>query len=172
MFYGGSVDRDCVLLLDAWTDQIDDSLYGSLIGYVNCNRLQIPSKTTSILQPLDVYGFRQWKLFAKRITERINLHEIKVDIKHRLNIITMHSLIYDQLSSPKFNQMWRYSWYKSGYLDENPGITNVLENCFSYVEYNCEAEECGEISFIRCSHCEMSICFYHFFIRYHNHIDI
>ncbi len=57
-----------------------------------------------------------------------------IDLKNRLNIITMHLLIYDQLSSSKFNKIWRYSWYKSGYTNTHLGLfQNVIEVCFSSV---------------------------------------
>ena len=76
-------------------------------GTKQCLRLQIPPKTTPYIQPLDVYGFRQWKLFVRRITDIVELDNINIDLNNRLNIITMHSLVYDQLSSPKFQKMWR-----------------------------------------------------------------
>jgi hypothetical protein len=100
-------------MLDSWSGQKDESLFESLTGMKQCLCLRIPPKTTSDIQPLDVYGFRQWKTFV-RITGIIELDNLDIDIKIRVNIITMHSLIHDQLSSPKFQKMWQYSWYKSG----------------------------------------------------------
>jgi hypothetical protein len=165
-----SVSEKCILLLDSWSGQKDSSLFDSMSGSKPCLRLQIPPKTTQYIQPLDVYGFRQWKTFVRKITDIIELDEIDIDLKNRLNIITMHSLIYDQLSSSKFNKMWRYSWYKSGYTNTHPGLfQNLEEVCFSSIIEQCE-ENCEEIVFIQCSHCEKSICFNHFFCNYHNHI--
>jgi hypothetical protein len=108
------------------------NIFESMKGTKDCLRLRIPPKTTSKIQPLDVYGFRQWKTFVRKITDVVELHGIDIDMKNRLNIITMHSLIHDQLRSPKFEKMWRYSWYKSGYTNTHPGkFKNVLEICFS-----------------------------------------
>jgi hypothetical protein len=165
-----SVSEKCILLPDSWSEQKDSSLFNSMSGPKPCLRLQIPPKATQYIQPLDIYGFRQWKTFARKITDIIELDNIDIDLKIRLNIITMHSLIYDQLSSSKFNKMWQYSWYKSGYTNTQPGLfQNVIEVCFSLVIEQCE-ENCQEIVFIQCSHCEKSICFNHFFFNYHNHI--
>ncbi len=111
------------MILDFWTGQKDDLLFESMTGTKKCNRLQIPPKATQYIQPLDVYGFRQWKIFDRKITDFIELHNINVDINNRLNIITMHSLIHYQLSSPKFQKMWQYSWYKSRYTNTHPGNT-------------------------------------------------
>jgi len=97
-----AITQKCLLILDSWTGQKDDLLFESMTGTKKCNRLQIPPKATQYIQPLDVYGFRQWKIFVRKITDFIELHNINVDINNRLNIITMHSLIHYQLSSPKF----------------------------------------------------------------------
>ena len=133
------VSEKCILLLDSWTGQKNNSLFDAMSGSNSCLRLQIPPKTTPYIQPLDVYGFRQWKTFVRKITDIIELDKLDIDLKDRLNIITMHSLIYDQLSSPKFNKMWRYSWFKSGYTNTHPGLfQNVLEVCFLSVIEQCE----------------------------------
>jgi hypothetical protein len=84
---------------------------------------------------------------------------MNIDQKNRLNIITMQSLVHDQLSSPKLERVWRYSWYKSGFNNTHPGsFKNVLEVCFSSVIDVCE-ENYREVVFICCSHCEKSVCF-------------
>jgi hypothetical protein len=166
-----SITQKYILMLDSWSGQKDESLFESLTGTKQCLRLQIPPNTTPYIQVLDVYGFRQWKTFVRRITDIIELDNLDIDIKHRLNIITMHSLIHNQLSSPKFQKMWQYSWYKSGYTNTHPGkFKNVVEICFSSEINQCE-ENCEEVVFICCSYCEKSICFNHFFHNFHNHIQ-
>ena len=167
-----AVKQKFILILDSWNGQKDDSLFEALTGSIECLRLQIPPKTTSYVQPLDVYGFRQWKTFVRRITDITELDMMDIDMNDRLNLITMHSLIYDQLSSPKFEKMWRYSWYKSGYINTHPGkFKNVVEICFSSSIDVCQ-ENCDDIVFICCSYCEKSLCFNHFFRSYHNHIQM
>jgi hypothetical protein len=99
-----AISEKCILMLDSWTGQNDNSLFESMSGVKHCLRLRIPPKTTGYIQPLDVYGFRQWKTFVRRITDFIELHNLSIDMHNRLNIITMQSLIHDQLSSPKFQK--------------------------------------------------------------------
>ncbi|OXU17894.1 hypothetical protein TSAR_015436 [Trichomalopsis sarcophagae] len=54
------------------------------------------------------------------MNEELNLHL-------RNNIIKLQSLVHNQLSSPRYINLFKYSWYKSGYTDvhpenfENPG---------------------------------------------------
>ncbi len=46
----------------------------------------------------------------------------------------MQSLIDDQLSSPKFQKMWQYSWYKSGYTNIHPGNFQNVVDVFSHLK--------------------------------------
>src|SRR5690349_460871 len=95
---------------------------------------------------------------------------LEVDMKNRFNIIKMHSLIHDQLSSAKFQPMWKYSWFKCGYLPEHYGkFQNVDELCLREVN-ECDELHCDDFGFIRCSHCDQSLCFEHFFISFHNNL--
>ncbi len=96
--------QKCLSIFDSWTGQKDDLLFESMTSTKKCNRLQIPPKATQYIQPLDIYGFRQWKIFVRKITDIIELYNINVDINNPLNIITMHSLIHDQLSFTKISK--------------------------------------------------------------------
>jgi DDE superfamily endonuclease len=86
-----------ILLLDSWRGQKDEELYES-ISKKDCSILTIPEKTTGYCQPLDVYGFRQWKAIIRKITSRMDLDESSVDLTCRANIIILQSLIHNQLS--------------------------------------------------------------------------
>ncbi len=97
-----SVNQKCILLLDSWSGHKDEAIFESMTGTKECLMLRIPPKTTSYIQALDVYGFRQWKTFARKITDIVELDNIDIDMKNRINIITVHSLIHDQLRSSKF----------------------------------------------------------------------
>jgi hypothetical protein len=112
---------------------------------------------TSLTQPHDRYFFPQYKNFAQRIQNRVNLDGIGVDLKHRNNIIDLHSLIHNQLSAPIFQTMVKYSWYKAGYLPQNLGkLYSVNDVCFSFFEPFCRinCSQCNEGAFIKCSWCE------------------
>jgi hypothetical protein len=80
-----------ILLLDSWSAHKDDNIFSSLLH--PCQRYINPPKTTSLIQPLDRYGLRQWEVFVKRIIDYANLEELPINLKTRLNIITMDCLM-------------------------------------------------------------------------------
>ena len=119
---------------------------------------------------MDVYFFRQWKIFARKIHERVLLDGIDINLKDRNNIIKMQSLIHNQLSSPRFVDMIKYAWHRSGYLSERPRcFQNVLQVCFNLTSGSCfqDCSQCSEGIFLKCSWCSVPLCFSHFFTNYH-----
>jgi hypothetical protein len=158
-----------ILLLDSWSGQLDNDLF---VAVPNCKRLQIPPKTTSFIQPLDRYFFRQYKILAKRISERVFLDDLQVDLKERANVIKMHSLIFNQMQSQKFTPLLKYAWYASGYTETRAGgFLNLEEILFAFDPDECEEDMCERQTFIKCSHCEAHLCFEHFFVENHAHFD-
>lgn len=134
----------------------------------------ISPKTTGIVQPLDVYFFRQYKRFARRIETAI-----KISAKNcfkRLNnkkfIMKMHGFIYNQLSSSKYQNMLMYAWQKSGYTVPKRivGFENVLQTNFNLIRDTCQ--DCSDLAFTRCSHCEKTLCIYDVFYPFHYHDEI
>jgi hypothetical protein len=86
-----SISSKSLLLLDSWPGHADKNNICSQFSQGNpCEIITIPSKTTSLIQPEDVYFFRQWKLFARRIKERIALDDLDINIRDRNIIIKMH----------------------------------------------------------------------------------
>ena len=172
VFYPSAPSKS-LLFLDSWSAHNDSDIFSSVFsGTKTCNRYIIPPKTTSLVQPLDCFFFRQYKNIARRIQNRVNLDNIDIDMKHRNNIITLHSLIHNQISAPIFQPMIKYSWYKAGYISQHPGrFVNVNQVCFSIAETSCSinCSQCSEGVFIRCSWCKLTLCFQHFFIDYHYH---
>lgn len=160
-------NENFLLLLDSWGTQTNRSQYEEVFGE-KFNILVIPPKTTAIAQPLDVHFNFWWKYLARRIADKIILDEIDVDMGNRNNIIKEQSLIHNQLSSPKFENMIKYAFFKSGITEDNPGcFENLQQVCFPINNEKCA--ECDDSSFIRCSHCEKFLCFKHFFLAYHFH---
>jgi hypothetical protein len=157
---------EALLFLDSWSAHKNNAIFDSVFSESKTlTRLLIPPKTTSFTQPLDIYFFRQYKTFARRIQNRINLDNISIDLKERNNIIKLHSLIHNQLSAPSFQPMIKYSWYKAGYFEQHPGrFKNVKETCFSFNEFSCNFSRsiCSEGAFIQCSWCDLILCFQHF----------
>ena len=167
-----NIEEKCLLLLDAWSGQKDCGIYEEVKDL--CTRLEIPPKTTEYIQPLDRYFFRQYKIMRKKIAERLQLDDLPYDLHKRENIIKLHSLIHDQLSSTKFVDMIKFAWSDCGYMDKSSQkFQNVIEVCFpSPTNDNiiCETTNCAEAIFIRCSHCDVHLCIHHFFGELHAHI--
>ncbi|CAF3324932.1 unnamed protein product [Rotaria socialis] len=168
-----SIGGKCLLLSDSWSAQNDMSLYDK----ANCQnkhitRIQTPQKTTSDLQPLDVYYNRQMKNFIKRIYNRVALDEIPIHMYERNNIIKIVSLVHNQLSAPIFRQMIRYSWYASGLSKTDPTpFFNINEVCFPPITSHeeCSVDNCDDAVLITCAFCSEKFCFHDFFVNYHFH---
>lgn len=157
-----------VILLDSWTGFTDPNIYAEIP--VNCQRIRIPKNTTSLIQPLDVYFFRQYKIFVKQITNRIIVNEMNIQITSRNEIIKLHSLVYNQLQSDAYQPMLKYPWFKCQYMDTDPRpFTNVLETSFNVKDIVCNVDQCTDISFVECAHCHDILCFHHFYVLYHYH---
>jgi len=157
-----------VLIHDSWTGQTDSSLYKDIPNLVK--RFQIPAKTTSFTQPLDVYFFRQYKILRRKLADRVMLEGIDLNLHARTNIIKMHSLIYNQLQSSIFQPMIKYSWYACKYVDDRAGrFLNVNEALFDISCLECDEDTCEDFAFIRCGHCRQHLCIKHFFISFHYH---
>lgn len=63
-----------VLLLDSWTGHCPARLQEFTPSQDKDVRiLTIPKKTTGMIQPLDVYGFRIWKNFVRTFSDRVTL---------------------------------------------------------------------------------------------------
>ncbi|CAF4634473.1 unnamed protein product [Rotaria sp. Silwood2] len=108
-----------LLLSDSWKGQGDKhGLYDKIKGL---KHLEIPFKTTSKVQPLDVFFYRQWKVIPRRLHDRILLDGMDIDATERNNILKLQSLVHNQISSSIFTSMIKYAWFKAGYLDTHPG---------------------------------------------------
>jgi hypothetical protein len=132
--------------------------------------LKIPPKTTSMVQPLDVYFFRTWKNFVRKFFDRVVLDTLEVNLYKRNNILKLQCLVHNQFSSPRFKDFIKFSWFKSGYLKNRPEkFLNPVEYCFNLKDNKCfsDGSECSEGVFIVCSWCETSFCFNHFFNEFH-----
>ncbi|CAF5070504.1 unnamed protein product, partial [Rotaria sp. Silwood1] len=154
-------NKNYLLISDCSGGHGDDEIYEQL---TSSKRLEIPKKTTSMIQPLDVYFNRQYKVIARKIYDHIRLRNSDINLCQRNNIIKLNSLIYNQLSSKHFNSMIKYAWFQSGYLKNDPGsFKNVKEVCFKFQDSSCNGNNCAEPTFIRCSWREKSLCIDHFF---------
>ena len=79
----------------------------------------IPKGTTGKVQPLDVYGFRTRKNYVQHFSDSVILLDYDLNLHIRNNIIKLQSWVHNQLSSPRYHSLFKYSWFKSGYVAEN-----------------------------------------------------
>ena len=108
-----------LLLLDSWPGQTDTGLSARIFGNreLNSHTKITPPNTTKYCHPLNVYFFRQYKLFARRFQEIIcHDEENSVKLYDRVFIFKLHSLIYNQFSAPQSQHMLCYAWKASGYV--------------------------------------------------------
>lgn len=105
-----------VLLLDAWSTFSEANLQAVIPETKQIAIQHIPQGTTGMIQPWDVYGFRIYKNFTKNISDFVVLYDIDVVLSQRNNIIKLQSLVYNQLCSPRYEQLFRHSWFKVSIL--------------------------------------------------------
>jgi hypothetical protein len=133
------------------------------------NVKKIPAGTTGKIQPLDVYGFRIWKNYMRQFSDNVILMGYDIKLHGRNDVIKLQSLVHNQLCSPRYKNLFKYSWYKSGYIDKQPdNFDNPVEFSFGdSCNTHCEVEGCRNVAIVRCGWCKKSLCFKHFYEDYH-----
>lgn len=157
-----SSGENSVLLLDSWTGQTKSKFDNVDTARKNIKILTIPPGTTGLIQPLDVYGFRFWKNFLRQFSDIVILYGCDINLHLRNNVLKIQSLIHNQFSSPRFRNLFKYAWWKSGFIDEQPEKCEApADFCFKNCGITCEF--CKDIALIRCAWCTKSMCVQHFF---------
>ena len=67
--------------------------------------------------------------------------------------------------------MLQYAWKKTDYKDgmTDDEFPNVSDVNFNTEDQSCQIDDCGEISFSKCSHCLRLFYFEHLITNYHFH---
>ncbi|CAK9825615.1 hypothetical protein ANTRET_LOCUS3585 [Anthophora retusa] len=165
--YFANTGPTTVLILDSWSGHCNKTVNEVTPEGKNVKLFIIPKGGTKYVQPLDVYGFRTWKNFVRRFSDIVLILNHDINLHARNNIIKLQSLVHNQFSSPRFQNFIKYSWYKSGYIDEKPNASqNPVEYCYS-VENEPRCHICGDVAIIKCAWCKKSLCLKHFFDEYH-----
>lgn len=166
-------NENAILLLDSWSGHHKKGTGQFLsFGTNNCEIFILPPGTTPLIQPCDVFFFRQWKYLAKRISSYVILHyHEEINLYERNNIIKLQCLIHNQLSASIYQDMIKYAWWKSTYpLSKPQMLLTVKQCCFSFQnDSSCYIMNCYNTAFITCSICRNNVCFSHFFIDFHTH---
>jgi hypothetical protein len=81
---------------------------------------------------------------------------IQLQFFQRDSILKRQTFIHYQFISPKFQDLIRYSWYATQYVDVRPqAFTTPAQFCLHRTNQACELEECGNKSLIRCLWCKL-----------------
>ncbi|VDP19606.1 unnamed protein product [Heligmosomoides polygyrus] len=83
--------------------------------------MTIPSGATSLCQPLDVYFFRLFKRFIRRIHEHVLQFLPDFNCFSRDNTLKVVSQTYRQFCAPVFRRCFACAWMAAGYVDTHSG---------------------------------------------------
>ena len=149
-----------VLVVDSYTAH---KAFRELIPKdANIRIVTIPAGATGMIQPLDVYGFRYWKQFARFLTSEVIMSKPEVQMYTRDSIIKLQAVLAYQFSSEKLTNFWKYSWVKSGYINAVVADRKSPKDvCTANMEEKCS--ECSEVNCIVCCFCEKAFCVQHLF---------
>ena len=92
------VTTKIILFVDSWGGQRGRDLFAKNIESPEYVRIEtIPPKTTGLIQPLDVYFSRQYKLFTRKIEDaiRITTSESFAQLNDNKFILQMHGFIHN-----------------------------------------------------------------------------
>lgn len=162
-----NINERCCLLDDSWTGQKDSSIYD--IGGKEIVVRTFPPGSTSMMQPLDLYCFHQFKDFVKRFGEHLLITSSEIDVDERNNILKLQSLMLNQFQSNLFIPMFKYAWYKGGFIDDYIRFESLKDICFDFRQAYCSTQNCILEPFIQCSYCRSVLCTKCFFLDYHAH---
>lgn len=164
-----NVGEKSQLLIDSWSGHCPEVIHEVKPEDKDIIINLIPKGTTGQIQPLDVFGFRVWKNFVRHFSDSVILLDYDINLHLRNNLIKLQSLTHNQLSSPRYIDLFRYSWFKSGYTETRPEkFANPVEFSFGdSCKAHCDIEGCNNVAIIRCSWCQKALCFKHFFDEYH-----
>lgn len=154
------VEKDSVLIIDSWTGY-KEMMQMPQIPTKKLKIIQLPPKTTSRLQPADVYFNRPFKNMIRRVCNKVRWLHNDFILAIRANILVILDMLYNQFMAPRFENLLRYAWYRAGYTEDHPEeFKTPVQFCLGYRGYiKCESDSCPNLCFLRCAYCEKHYCF-------------
>lgn len=166
-----SQDEPAVLILaDSLSGHSKASQQRDLLK-MGAKMMRIPPQTTDRLQPLDVNFNRQLKIFYNRIMEESFYQDRLAASTSREGVINVHSLLHNQLSSPKYRDMIKYAWKNTDLNFNNAEFEHFPSRMVNQINFDfdqaakCETRGFSEHAFVKCAHCGKLLCFHHFLER-------
>ncbi|OQV13586.1 hypothetical protein BV898_12223 [Hypsibius exemplaris] len=159
-------------MVDSWPAFRNDHVVKMLADEgIDVDFITIPPRSTSLIQPLDVYGFRMWKAFLCYIMGLVvRQSPIPFVLGQRANIILPQSLIHNQFSAPHYQPMWQHGWVKSGSIErqDQEHFDTPSEYSFNRDDFRipCSRPNCPKLHFMRCGWCRKVLCFFCFFPKH------
>lgn len=156
------VEEESVLVIDSWSGY-KDMLKMEAIAAKKLIIEVLPPGSTGTLQPADVFFNRTFKNFIRILSDRIRWRHLDFVIAVRRNLLCILDLTYNQFKAPRYNEFLKYSWYRAGYYNEHPlQFVTPVQYCLQFKGYaKCERDNCPDFCFMRCSYCELYLCFSH-----------
>jgi hypothetical protein len=107
-FYGNisgeNIDERALLIVDSWTDYKDLETMKFSLPSKRVDVLLISERTTNCIQPLDLFFFRKYTIYVRRIEGhvRVCLHDSGIKLHNHSIIMKMHSVVHNQLGAPSY----------------------------------------------------------------------
>lgn len=160
-----------LLILDQWSGHKNLKRMQENNPHCEITLLLIPDGFTSLVQPLDVFFFLRWKGAIKIFWDYKVINQCDEDLTTRPNRAKLHSIIRNQLDSLNYRFMVKHAWIQSGLAHgESTNFKTFLDAGFK-TSAHLPCHDCVSPSFIHCAYCDVPICFNHFFVAGHYHID-
>ncbi|GAV00666.1 hypothetical protein RvY_11484 [Ramazzottius varieornatus] len=152
------MNQHCICLADSWPTFADQEAMDVKPEELEYEMTTIPPKVTGQIQPLDVLCFRMYKGYFRKVSNWIFLNDQPVQVHHRDVVLKMHSLIYQQFTSPRFANLIAQAWHLSGYVDRSVEYVDPTEFCFQGLIGRCDYDNCERSLLLKCGWCKAPLC--------------
>ena len=155
-------------MLDSWSGHCTEAVEREKHDDKNIKLFKISKGTTGKITTVGCVWFSYIENFVRHFSDSVIFLDKDISLHVRNNVIKLQSLVHNQLSSPRYVNLFKYSRYKSGYIDNKPNeFVNLMDFSFGGSQVHCEVPGCKNTTIIKCSWCQKSLCLKHFFEDFH-----